>query len=501
MKGIVILASIVSVFSYGQMENVGSLANSEYEELSPYVTPDGSKLFFIREAHPGNTDFGDTQDIWWCSLENDIITSEAKHLGFPFNTLQKNDLSYQSPDGQTRVIKGVLDNVGKFKHSGYSISRKTEKGWSDPEEMHIKSYDFMVRGKYVDMCMAPGGNVMILSFSEEKNSPNSELYLSRNTSGNDWTKPEKLNFTVPGDFGAFVAADGKTLYFSGIRSNGFGSSDIYVVHRTDDTWLNWSEPENLGPEINTAEWDAYFIVSPTGKHAFMTSTRGGSSDIYSFSLEKIKEEVKPDPVIIVEGKVQNSETGAPLSADLVYTDLALNSVQGIGKSASADGMYKLVLPYGNNFSINAQLTGFYGESIHLDLKDKGEFTTVKHDIFLKPMKLETVVRLNNVFFETGKWELLTESKTELDGLVKILTQNPTMKIELRGHTDNVGNDETNLTLSENRAKSVMTYLTEQGIMADRLTSKGFGETQPVTTNETVEGRQQNRRVEFIIQTL
>jgi outer membrane protein OmpA-like peptidoglycan-associated protein len=179
----------------------------------------------------------------------------------------------------------------------------------------------------------------------------------------------------------------------------------------------------------------------------------------------------------------------------------LNSVQGVGKSSVNDGVYRFVLPYGNNFSISAQLPGFYAESVHLDLKDKGEFTTVKHDILLKPIKLETVIRLNNVFFETNKWELLPESKTELNALITILQQNPTMKIEIRGHTDNVGNDDANLSLSENRAKSVVNYLIENGITGDRLTSKGFGESQPVTTNETAEGKQQNRRVEFIIQTL
>lgn len=501
MKNLIVALVAVPGIALAQMESMGPMANSEYGEISPYVTPDGSKLFFIRDSHPQNTQFGETQDIWWCSLSNDMITTEAKHLGFPFNTLQKNDLAYQSPDGQTRVLKGVVDKFGKFKKSGYSISRLTEKGWSDLSELNIKGYDNMVKGKYVDMCMAPGGNVMIMSFSEVKNSPDSELYMSRFISGNDWTKPEKLNITIPGDFGAFVAADGSTMYFSGVRDNGFGSADIYVTHRSDDSWLNWSAPENLGSEINSASWDAYFIVSPTGKHAFMTSSRNGSSDLYRFSLEKVKEEVKPNPVIIVEGTVKNAETGTPLAASLEYVNLDLNSVQGVGRSAISDGSYKVVLPYGTNFSVSAQLSGFYAEALNLDLEDTGEFATIRKDILLRPIKVESVIRLNNVFFETSKWELLPTSKTELDGLVTILNQNPTMKIEIRGHTDNVGSDELNLTLSENRAKSVVTYLIEKGILADRLTSKGYGESIPVTTNENTEGRQLNRRVEFIIQAL
>ncbi len=498
MKTTLSIIALLPFASMAQLENIGTLANSNYSEISPYVTPDGSKLFFIRENHPQNTQFGETQDIWWCSLNNDVVTSEAKHLGFPFNTLLKNDLAYQSPDGQTRVIKGVVDKFGKFKKSGYSISRLTEKGWSDLSELNIKGYDNMVKGKFVDMCMAPGGNVMIMSFSEVKNSPNSELYMSRFISGNDWTKPEKLNITVPGDFGSFVAADGSTLYFSGEREGGFGSADIYVAHRTDDTWLNWSTPENLGSEVNSASWDAYFIVSPTGKNAFMISSRDGSSDIYRFPLEKVKEEAKPNPVIIVEGTVKNAETGAPLAASLEYVNLDLNSVQGIGRSNVSDGSYKVVLPYGTHFSVSAFLTGFYAEALDMDLEDVGEFATVKKDILLRPIKVESVIRLNNVFFETGKWELLPASQTELDALATILTQNPTMKIEIRGHTDNVGSDDSNNVLSENRAKAVVDFLTTKGIPAERLSSKGYGESIPVTSNETAEGRQFNRRVEFII---
>jgi OmpA-OmpF porin, OOP family len=499
-----LFTAILAVFPavlLAQTESMGTMANSPYEELAPYVTPDGGKIFFIRESHPNNTNFGESQDIWWCSLADDRAVSEAKHLGFPFNTLNKNALCYQSPDGQTRVIKGVLDNAGKFKRSGYSVSRLTAKGWSDPEAIDIKGYDNMVRGKYVSMCMAPGGNVMILSFSEEKDSPHSELYMSRYAGGNDWTKPKKLGFTVPGDFGAFVAADGETMYFSGVRDGGYGNADIYVVHRKDDTWLSWTEPENMGPQINTGSWDAYFIVSPTAKNAFVISDRDGSSDLYRFSLEKIKEEAKPAPVIIVEGRVLDAETGKPLAASLEYFNLSENTSQGIGRSSIADGSYKVVLPYGQNFAVNAQLKGYYAEALNLDLSGTGEFATVKKDILLRPIKMESVIRLNNLFFETGRFELLPTSRTELDALSAMLVQNPSMKIEIRGHTDNVGTDDSNTALSDDRARSVVNYLLEKGISADRLTSKGYGETIPVAGNDTPEGRQLNRRVEFKVQAL
>lgn len=489
--------------THAQIQNLGPKINSTYSEISPYLTPDGSKIFFIREDHPKNTMVGETQDVWWCKLENDSVTTEAKHLGFPFNTISKNSINFQSPDGNYRVLKGVFDKFGQYKKSGYSYTVMTEKGWSDPKELKIKNYAKMNKGKYVGMCMAPAGNFMILSFSEKKNNPNSELYVSKRIDDDNWTKPEKIKNTLNGDFAPFIAADGKTMYFSSYARGGFGDADIFMMKRLDDTWLNWSEPVNLGDKVNTKEWDAYFKVSPSGRYAFLVSAIGGNSDIYRlplFSTNK-KEEViaaaaKPDPVIIVEGIVKDAETGKILQANIEYINLSTTTLEGIGRSSIIDGSYKVILPYGSNFALSAKLAGYYAENVNLDLSQIGEFGVVKKDILLKPIKAEAVIRLNNIFFETAKAELLPTSQTELNGLIAILNENPGMKIEIRGHTDNVGSDETNQKLSENRSKSVVDYLVGKGIDPSRLQYKGFGESAPATTNDTPEGRAINRRVEF-----
>lgn len=481
---------------FGQLQNLGKLANSKYEEISPYITPDGSKIFFIREDHPNNTLVGETQDVWWCQMKNDSITSEAKHLGFPFNTLRNNSINSQTPDGQLRMLKGVFDKYGQYKKSGYSYTVLTAEGWSDPKPMNIKGYANMNKGKYVGMCLVPSGNVMILSFSEIKDNERSELYISRRIDDDTWSKPEKIHGSKNGDFAPFIASDNKTMYFSAYERGGYGNADIFVTKRLDETWLNWSEPVNLGDSINTSDWDAYFKVSPTGKYAFLVSSVSGNSDLYRLPL--FSKAVKPDPVIIVEGVVKDAETGKPLQSSLEYTNLANNTQQGIGRSSMVDGSYKIILPYGSNFSIGARLPGYYAENLNLDLSKFGEFAVVKRDILLKPIKAETVIRLNNIFFETAKAVLLPTSQNELDGLIRILTENAAMKIEIRGHTDNVGSDASNQTLSENRAKAVVEYLTSKGIAADRLVYKGFGESTPVASNETEEGRAVNRRVEFRI---
>lgn len=509
MKNIYITLSILFACSFStiqaQIENLGTLVNSSYEEISPYLTPDGSKIFFIRENHPDNTRIGETQDIWWSNLVNDSVTSTGKHLGFPFNTLNNNSIDFQSADGQLRIMKGIYDKYGQFKGKGFSYSTLGIDGWSNPKKIVVKNYAKMTKGIYVGMCVAPSGNVMILSFSEIAKNDRSELYISKRINDEKWSTPVKITGTLNGDFAPFVAADNKTMYFSSYARGGYGSADIFMMKRLDETWMNWSEPVNLGDKINTEKWDAYFKVSPTGRYAFLVSSIGGNSDIYRLPLfAKDKEEaaiaevVKPDPVIIIEGVVKDAETGKTLQTTLEYTNITINQLEGIGRSSSVDGSYKVVLPYGNNYSINAKLAGYYAENLNLDLSQVGEFEIIKRDILLKPIKAEAVIRLNNIFFETAKSVLLPTSESELDGLIAILNENSGMKIEIRGHTDNVGSDALNQTLSENRAKSVVDYLVSKGIASSRLIFKGFGESSPEVTNDTEEGRALNRRVEFRI---
>ena len=509
MKNIYITLSILFACSFSQvqaqLENLGSFVNTSYEEISPYLTPDGSKMFFIRSSHPENNRIGETQDIWWSNLENDSITTPAKHFGFPFNINRNNSIDFQSADGQLRIIKGVYDKYSQYKGKGFSYCTLEEDGWSNPKKLVVKGYAKMTKGIYVGMCVAPSANVMVLNFSEISNNEHTELYISKRINDEKWSKPVKITGTLNGDFAPFVAADNKTMYFSSYARGGYGSADIFMMKRLDETWLNWSEPVNLGDKINTKDWDAYFNIAPSGRYAFLVSSVGGNSDIYRLPLfAKNKEEaviadvVKPDPVIIIEGVVKDAETGKTLQTTLEYTNITINQLEGVGRSSAIDGTYKVVLPYGNNYSINAKLAGYYAENLNLDLSQVGEFEIIKRDILLKPIKAEAVIRLNNIFFETAKSVLLPTSESELDGLIAILNENSGMKIEIRGHTDNVGSDALNQTLSENRAKSVVDYLVSKGIASSRLVFKGFGESSPEVTNDTEEGRALNRRVEFRI---
>lgn len=513
----ILTALMFSLTAMAQKENLGTFVNSDIHEISSYITPDGSKFFFVRSgSHPEHTMYGATQDIWMTHMENDSATTPGKHLKFPFNRTQYNVLCYQSADGQLRIIRGIYNRYMQFVDNGYSYSILKKNGWSNPKAIKIKDYENMTRGQYASMCMAPSGNVMILSFSETSGDEREYLYISRRITDSKWTRPEKMPFTVRGDFGPYMASDNRTLYFSSYEGReGYGDADVFVTKRLDDTWTNWSEPINLGPNINSEGREAYFKVSPTGRYAFVAGdAEDGSIDLFRVPLfkkekpqeevteeeeeEVIVEEAKPDPIVIIEGIVKNAETGEPMQASLEYNNLSSGSLEGIARSSEIDGSYRIVVPYGSKYGIEAKKQGFYSENESVDLTEIGEFKTIKRDILMKPFKVEAVIRLNNIFFETAKSTLLDDSRAELDNLIEVLNDNPKMKIEIRGHTDNVGSDASNQVLSENRAKSVVAYLKEKGINANRLSSAGFGEKKPVESNDTEEGRAMNRRVEFRI---
>lgn len=253
----------------------------------------------------------------------------------------------------------------------------------------------------------------------------------------------------------------------------------------------------MGAKVNTTEWDGHYCVSAKGDYAYITTywQTEGEGDIVSV---KLPQEAKPEAMIIIKGRVLNSATKAPLAAEIRFNDMNTNVNPGIGISDPSNGNYQVALPYGSLFQLYAQKEGYYALSDQIDLKDLGEFKTIEKDIYLTPIKVGEVFRLNNIFFETGSSELKSESNQELDRLVKFLNENPKIKIKIAGHTDNVGTEKDNLTLSQKRATSVEQFLKNASISESRISSEGFGETKPLKSNDKPEGRSVNRRVEFKI---
>lgn len=479
-------------------ENLGPQINTKYEELHPYITPDGNKLFFVRCDDPANTlSPQHTQDIWYSKLEGGNWT-QAKHLGKPFNKTWYNSIFYQSPDGNMRMIRGAF-RKGSFQGAGYSVTYLTRNGWSEPEQIRVKKYEKHSKSKSSGICVGNDNKTMLLYLGNNTQDIH-DLYVSFLEGENSWSEPEPLGPDVNTDADEttpFLAADGVTLYFSSNRAGGYGSNDIYMTRRLDDSWKKWSTPVNLGPTVNSAYWDAYYTIPASADFAYMVSQKNsyGGSDLVRI---KLNEEIKPNPVILITGQVLDAKTNLPVEAKISYDLLPGGKEAGIASSHPTNGEYQIVLPYGKFYGYKAEAPGYYPVSENMDLRDLSEYKEMVQNLYLIPVNTGEVVRLNNIFFETGKWDLKEESFVELDEVVKFLNSNPAMEIALGGHTDNVGADEANLRLSENRAKAVLDYVVSKGIAAERISSKGYGETKPLTGNETEEGRQKNRRVEFTI---
>jgi outer membrane protein OmpA-like peptidoglycan-associated protein len=319
-----------------------------------------------------------------------------------------------------------------------------------------------------------------------------DLFVSFVEDDGSWSKPLHMGNVVNSEgeeANPFLAADGKTLYFSSKGHPGYGGYDLFVSKRLDDTWQNWSKPKNLGNVINSGNTELSIFLSAKGDKAYVAKER----DIW-----EIDNTVKQDPVALIKGKVYDNKTKKILYTSIFYNDLKSN--KGLGKAISdpTTGSYSIVLPFGQRYSFMAEKEGYYAVTENVDLSNLNEYKEITVDLYLNPIEKGQTIRLNNIFFDSGKYDLLSESNAELEKLLKVLNDNKQLTIEIGGHTDAVGADSNNLTLSNNRANAVMNYLLSKGIAKERLTAKGYGETNFIATNETEEGKQLNRRVEFLI---
>ncbi|MBD0285586.1 MAG: OmpA family protein, partial [Flavisolibacter sp.] len=474
--------NIITASTIIKIENLGTAINTQWAELRPTVSADGNILFFICENHPANTKYNsirNSQDIWYSFRDSTGNWSEAMHMGYPLNTYYYNAVFWISPDNNRLLIRNAFVN-GDYAGNGVSMSYLKKNGtWSKPEMLRIKNYVKYDRGRQNGASMAHDGKTLLLYMSQEKDSYNNDLYVCFLQPDGSWSEPKslgkKINLPKYNEMSPYLAADGVTLYFSSDRPGGLGDNDIWMTRRLDSSWQKWSDPVNLGSPINTPDWDAFFTLDAGGEYAYSTSRINsyGESDIVRV---KLLEKEKPAPVVLVSGNVYNKKTGQPLSASLVYETLPDGTEAGNGISNPLDGSFKMVLPYDKNYSIHARADKFFAvsENLNLDSLTKAGYKEIHKDLYLVPIEIGQVVRLNNVFFDFDKWNLRPESYVELDRVVKLLVENPAVEIEMSAHTDSWGSDDYNFRLSDNRARSVMEYILSKGIAPHRITSKGYG---------------------------
>lgn len=501
------------------IDRLSENVNSEYKEYKPLLSPDGKVLYFSRKNHPENIGgVDDDEDIWYS--EKDPETGEwmkAKNMGAVLNNDGPNYVSSITPDGKSVVLllgNTYLDN-GKMA-AGVSVSSKQNGEWTKPQKLEIRNeYNYSDKSYFY---LNNNRKVLLMSVMREDTHGGLDMYVSFLEEDSTWTEPlnigSKVN-TVGDEVSPFMAADDETLYFSSNGYSGFGGSDVFAVKRLDDTWTNWSEPRNMGETINSQFEDLFFYIPVKSDKAYYS--RGVSDDdldIYSVDLPLY---VMPELIVSVKGQLLDAKTGNPISAKIIYERLSDGKEIGITQSDPITGNYELLLPAGEQYGIRAEANGYISENQNIDLTnwDGSKNSSIDHedfsltavnddekpleqDLALVPIEKNAIITLNNVFFDFDKATLKEESFPELSRLVKTLSSRVSMTIEVDGHTDNTGPDEYNLYLSERRAKAVANYLIEQGVENSRIEVKFFGETQPVESNNTREGRRKNRRVEFKI---
>lgn len=480
-------------------ENLGKNINSPFSEVAPVITPDGKTLFYTRSGHPDNMGSEQDQDVWFSEIDENQNCSPAKNLGFPINNLRNNFAISVTPDGNSMLVGNIYDPKVTEKQ-GVSISYFGGEEWSYPSLLRIK--DFYNENKYSSYCLGSDGKTLLMTVEREGTYGELDMYVSFMQDNDSWSEPMNLGpdlNTADVEATPFLASDGVTMYFSSAGHPGFGNQDIFITRRLDSTWRKWSKPENLGPVLNTSGWDAYFTIPASGDYAYIVSTKNsyGKEDIFRLPLP---EELRPKPVALISGRVLNSKTHKPLDAKIIYETLPDGKEAGIARSNPKTGAYKIVLPGGAKYGFLAQADSFIAVNENLDLRKIKKYTEIKRDLYLVPIEHGQKVKLNNIFFEFGKWELLEDSHSELNRVAEFLRRNPGIDIEVQGHTDNVGSAGFNINLSRKRASSVAGYLTSKGIDEGRIQTRGFGQSKPIAPNNNDENRQKNRRVEFVIKT-
>ena len=482
-------------------ENMGAAINSPYSEVNPIISPDGKSVYFVRINHPNNDrKEAYNESCWYSKLDTNSIWTQAQEMPKEFNLSPTNSILSVTPDGNTFLIRGAYIN-GVLVSKGYSFIYREKYGWSLPEKLDIRFYEDMDIGEYSGAFLANNGQTIIMYFSEKYNGKTCDLYYSHLQKKGEWSKPKKLGRAINGrrtdEISPFLASDGRTLYFSSNRDGGFGSYDIYMSRRIEKDWNKWTTPINIGKDINTEAWEAYYSISAKGDNAFITSTENsiGKEDIIIIPLTK---EVAPDPVVLLSGIVYDAKTKKPLAAKISYVLLPLGESEGIASSNPSDGSYKIILSYGKKYGINASVEGYFPISENFDLTNISEYKEITRNLEMVFVEVGHTVRMNNIFFDFGNSVLTPNSYPELNRVVKLMTENSEMEIEISGHTDNVGSNSFNLKLSDERANAVKKYLVTHKISANRIKAKGYGKDRPITSNDTDKGKQKNRRVEFTI---
>jgi outer membrane protein OmpA-like peptidoglycan-associated protein/tetratricopeptide (TPR) repeat protein len=465
--------------------NMGDSINSEVSEYYPSITIDGKTLVYTRRVRNFNEDF-------YISENKDGNWSKSESLSGTINTEQNEGAQALSQDGQWLIYTGCNFPDGMGNCDLY-FSMLTPQGWSEPQNMgRALNTEFWESAP----TLSPDKRDLYFASRMQGGYGGSDIYVSRRLPNGRWGEPRNMGpgINTAGDESCpFIHADNLTLYFTSNGHLGYGGDDLFLTRRNADG--SWGKPENLGYPINTIENEGSLVIAADGKTAYYASDKSdskGGLDLYTFEM---REDVRPVITLWVEGRVYDAKTGKGLPSAVELVELATgNTISKL--QTDEDGNYLSTLPTGKDYLFNVNRKGYLFYSGNFPLSRNTPDSIHHIDIPLQPIEVNANVILKNIFFETNQYTLQPQSAAELDKLVDLLTENPTLRIQINGHTDNVGKPADNLALSNNRAKAVVTYLLSKKIPAARLTFKGFGATKPIADNATEAGKAQNRRTEL-----
>jgi outer membrane protein OmpA-like peptidoglycan-associated protein len=466
--------------------NLGDSVNTERSEYYPTVSISDSLLVFTRMSNTG---------------EN-FVKSNFTNNHFALAEIVEGSINNQALKGAATVSNDGewLIFAGDFFEKGYGsydlyISYSTPDGWSEPENLGDK-----INTPYWESApsISPDSRTLYFSSDRPGGYGGRDLYMSTRLSNGKWSDAVNLGPTINtagNELYPYIHADNQTLYFTSDGLPGYGKTDLFITRKT--SLDEWSNPENLGFPINTIEDEGSICISSNGLTAYYAADKAdsrGGLDLYKFDL---REDIRPFKTLFVKGTVYDAITnkGIPCSVELVD-----NATKKTIMKITADeiGKYFIPLPTGKDYTFVVNRKGYlYYSNLYELSKEKSDSTYVK-DIALQPVQLNATMVFKNVQFEKNAYSLLPVSTVELDKLVQLLIENPTIKLQINGHTDNTGSADDNLKLSTNRAKSVVDYLVSKSIVATRLSYKGFGATKPIADNNTEEGKAKNRRTEFVV---
>lgn len=472
--------------------NLGTTVNSEGYEFVNYISPDGHKLYFTRRLVSGDSK---DEQFFYSQLERDSTWSIAIDLGTPINTTGDEGALALSPDGQYLFFSACSRPDG-FGSCDLYVSRLVGKVWQTPVNLGPV---INTPGWESQPSFSPDGRTLYFVSTRKGGFGNSDIWIAKLNKNGRWSKPVNAGGiinTSEAERGPFIHPDGVTLYYSSKGHPGMGEGDIFYSRLEESTW---SKPINVGYPINTEEDEVTMIVDNEGHYAYYSSAKTsglGLQDIYAFELP---ESAKPQKVSYMKGIVYDSLTRKPLMANVRLLDPNSGDTIISSLSNEKDGNFLLCIPAGRDYALNVERKGYLFYSAHFSMIEETDLINpFTKDIPLKPIREGESIVLRNIFFETDSFNLLSNSKAELNHLFNFLANNEKMMVEISGHTDNAGNDHYNQRLSEKRAHSVYQYLVSMGIDPLRLSYKGYGQAKPVAPNETIEGRALNRRTEIIV---